>query len=231
VRLSVVNSLTFIPPNSTPVSVTNSYMLLSMTELFVTFMVLILSYSLYAKDKYAHILEFLLARPITRSELLLTKYFGIGIGSVIAMLIAIGITLPISLVVFKLLLSPVALAILTLTIIAEIFAILGFFILIAQLVPTSSLYLGISVGLWIFFKFFYLTFIFLVYVNFQNNLLLVILNYLNIFNYYGLVGNILNAVPPYLTTVGSDPMLLIICLIAWIVLPALIAVQLARKRD
>jgi len=132
---------------------------------------------------------------------------------------------------FKLLLSPVALVILTLTIIAEVFAILGFFILIAQLVPTSNLYLGISVGLWIFFKFFYLTFIFLVYVNFQNNLLLVILNYLNIFNYYGLVGSILNATSPYLTTAGSGPMLLTICLIAWIVLPVFVAVQLARKMD
>ncbi|MEM1627106.1 MAG: ABC transporter permease subunit [Sulfolobaceae archaeon] len=226
-----------LPPNSTPVNLSlfNTYFILSPVASIIPLMIVILSYSLYAKDKYSGVLEFLLARPVTRAGLLMTRYIGISLGTMVAILITVIIVTIISTLLFGLVLSPFGLVVFTLSIIAESIALLGFFILVSQLTSSSGLYLGISIGLWIIFSFFYNLIIIFVYIFTQNNILLNVLYYLNIINYYGLIGILVNAVPSTFLSFSNiiyvSPAVTITTLLIWIVLPIILSVQLVRKRD
>jgi len=228
-------------PGSIPsnLSISNTYSILAPIASLIPLMVLILSYSLYAKDKYSGVLEFLMAKPVTRAGLLLTRYFGIGIGSVIATLIAIGITALVATVIFGVVLSPFGILVLTLTIIAELLALLGFFMLIAQLVPSSGLYLGITIGIWIIFNFFYSLIIALVYIYTENSMLLNILYYINIVNYYDLVGTLIGVrsligagtLSIFTDLIYVTTPAVLVSLIIWVILPIFLATQLVRRRD
>lgn len=222
-------------PGSVPsnLSISNTYVIITPIASLIPLMVLILSYSLYAKDKYSGVLEFLLARPVTRAGLLLTRYFGIGIGSVIATLIAIGITALVATVIFGVVLSPFGIIVLALTIIAELLALLGFFMLIAQLVPSSGLYLGTTIGIWIIFNFFYSLIIVFVYAYTKNSMLLNILYYINIVDYYNLVGTLIgaNSLSIFNDLIYVNTPAVLVSLIIWVVLPIFLAMQLVRRRD
>ncbi|MEM0174247.1 MAG: hypothetical protein QXI16_07065, partial [Sulfolobaceae archaeon] len=74
-----------------------------------------------------------------------------------------------------------------------------------------------------------------VYIFTQNNILLNVLYYLNIINYYGLIGILVNAVPSTFLSFSNiiyvSPAVTITTLLIWIVLPIILSVQLVRKRD
>lgn len=221
-----LQTIVFPPPS---VASQFTYIVVSPIFSLLPIMIVILSYSLYAKDKTTGVLEYILSKPVSRLGLIITKYLGISIGALIASLLSISIVLIISRVLFDFPISVHAALIVSGSLVLELFAFLALLFLIAQFTSSSGMYLGIVISLYIIFGFFYSLVIYIVQLVLGNIILAEILELLNPLN----IGTLIVSSYLGISTLVTSPPLWVIILagILWLIVPLILISIIVNRRD
>ena len=216
--------------------------------LVVPLMATMVAYNSYGKDRATGILESVLARPVTRRSLGLSRYLAFVIASSVALVVTTAIVETISVVLLGGA-PPVTFAVYTAgALIIEAAAFTGIVMLLSQLTKSQGNLMLASVGLWIALDFFWSIVVFFasavlgVQIGSGNYLALTIQSsFLNPAQFYSLVGVFLNGVaistgiggstPISPATYGLTPFTLVLTGAFWILAPLLGFIYLVERRD
>ena len=150
------------PPTQT-VNTTSiaSFFFSTILALFVPLMVIIGSYSSYGKDRLTGVLESILARPVTRMGLALSRFLTTIVAFSAAVLGSVGV---VDLLLYRFggsaLPGDYALSIMG-GLVVEVFAFTGLIFLLSHLVKSTGLLLGLSIVIFLILDFFWSLIIFL----------------------------------------------------------------------
>ncbi len=213
---------------------------------FVPIMAILDAYFGYGGDRVKGYLEMVLARPVTRLGVALSRYFSIILSLVAAILILAGLM---DLSIYYTMNSFISADILIsyiISFIVESAALVGIILALSHVVKSSGSLIGIGIGLWVVLSFFWNLIIFLASSLLGINIgsaeyqrLNIYLSYINPVKYPYLVdvyrrgyvsgprGKILITPVQY----GLTPLTLIILATIWIIVPLALFIYLATKRD
>ncbi len=147
-------------PRATNVPFIASFFFSTILSFFVPLMVIIGSYSTYGKDRITGVLESILARPITRMGLALSRFLTTIISFSAAVIACVGV---VDLLLFHYtggaLSSDYALAVMA-GLVVETVAFTGLIFLLSHLVKSTGLLLGLSIVIFLILDFFWSIIIF-----------------------------------------------------------------------
>lgn len=215
--------------------------------LVVPLMAILVAYNSYGKDRATGVLESVLARPVTRRGLGLSRYLSIVISLAVAVTITMGVMEVISQVLLGKILSPTFALSTVGALVVEAAAFVGITMLISQALKSAGGIIGLGIGLWVVLDFFWGILIFLgayllgVQVGSGNYLGLTIdSGFLNPAQFYGLVGQYLGGTtissfgggtPISPATYGLTPLTLVAAAAFWVLVPLASFLYLAVRRD
>ncbi len=141
----------------TPTVLTNLAALFFSTILsfFFPLMAIVASYSSYGKDRLTGVLESVLARPVSRRGLALSRFLSTLLALSLAAIACVGLVdLVLNSIGGSLLSSTYVMAIMA-ALVVEVAAFTGLVFLLSHLVKSTGLLLGISIGLFVVLDFFW----------------------------------------------------------------------------
>jgi ABC-type transport system involved in multi-copper enzyme maturation permease subunit len=219
----------------------------SILALVVPLMAILVAYNSYGKDRANGVLESVLARPVTRRGLGLSRYLSMVISISVAITITMGVMEVISQVLLGKILSPTFALTTVGALDVEAAAFIGITMLISQALKSTGGVIGIGIGLWVVLDFFWGLLIFLgayllgVQVGSGNYLGLTIdSSFLNPAQFYSLVGQYLSgatittsgtSTPISPATYGLTPFTLVAAAAFWVLVPLGSFLYLAVRRD
>ncbi len=127
--------------------------LTSVYALLVPLIAIIGSYSLYGRDRVSGVLESVLAQPVSRRGLALSRFFSTFIGMAIAISVAMIAVDGLVMYYTKLFLSTTLLLASAGAFLVELAAFIGIMMLLSRVVKSSGLLIGIGVGIFLVFEF------------------------------------------------------------------------------
>ncbi|MEM0117811.1 MAG: ABC transporter permease subunit [Conexivisphaerales archaeon] len=210
--------------------------------LFVPLMAILGSYSVYGRERVTGVLESVLARPVTRKNLLTSRFIAGLLASATAIILTVLIADGI--IYYKLGQSLDASFIFTswASLVVEVAAFMGFIFLLSQLTKSTGALIGAGIGLFLVLDFLWNLILFFAVsltgatlgsaVSYRIEMLLDFLNpaqYLNLVQVYQ-TRSILG-IPINPSDYGITPLTLISDGIIWLVLPALVSIWLVSRRD
>jgi ABC-2 type transport system permease protein len=219
----------------------------SILSLVVPLMAILVAYNSYGKDRANGVLESVLARPVTRRGLGLSRYLSMVISLSVAITITMGVMEVISQILLGRILSPTFAITTVASLAVEAAAFIGITMLISQALKSTGGVIGIGIGLWVVLDFFWGILIFLgayllgVQAGSGNYLGLTIdSSFLNPAQFYSLVGQFLAgttitttgaSTPISPATYGLTPFTLIADAAFWVLVPLVSFLYLAVHRD
>ncbi len=235
----------FVPP--TPEQLFTSFTS-SIFALLVPLMAILVAYNTYGKDKATGVLESVLARPVTRRGLALTRYTSILLSISVAVIVAMAAMELISQALLGKIFSPTFAVYTIAALVVEAAAFVGLTMLISHVLKSTGGIIGVGVGLWIVLDFFWSVFILVaalllgVQIGSGNYLGVTIdSGFLNPAQFYGLVQQYLNGVtitstsgasiPISPATYGLTPFTLVGAAAFWVFVPLAGSLYLATHRD
>jgi ABC-2 type transport system permease protein len=123
--------------------------------IFIPLIAIIGSYNSYGKDRVSGVLESILAQPISRRGLALSRFFSSFAGMAIAISISMGIVDALVLYYTKSLLNSAILLASAGAFFVELGAFIGLMMLVSRVVKSSGLLIGIGIGLFLVFDLFW----------------------------------------------------------------------------
>ena len=233
----------FRPTRFVPVATdVGSFFFAGILSFFVPLVAVIGSYSSYGKDRITGVLESVLARPVTRRSLAISRFLSTILAITIATIASVGIVdLILGIVTGSTLSSSYILAIIA-GLVVEIAAFTGLVFLFSHLFKSTGSLLGLSIGLFIFLDFFWNFIVFLLAAVLGGTLGSAVYLQATIISYYANPAQFLNLVNIFffqstngLAIQGSNYGLtlptLVFVGIVWSVAPFIIFLYLAVKRD
>ncbi len=214
----------------------------------VPLMSIMVAYNSYGKDKATGVLESVLARPVTRRSLGLSRYLSFVIASSVALVMTMVAVELISQALLGGSLPPASAVYTTVSLIVEAAAFVGIVMLLSQVIRSQGNMMLVSVGLWISLDFFWTVIVFFasaalgVQVGSGDYLALTIQSsFFNPAQFYSLVGQYLNGVsmstgfggsiPISPATYGVTPFTLALTGAFWILAPLLGFLYFVVRRD
>ncbi len=211
-------------------------------------MAILVAYNSYGKDRATGVLESVLARPVTRRSLGLSRYLAFVIASSVSLVTAIAVVEVVSQALLGGPLPAIFAASTVGSLIVEAAAFTGIVMLLSQVVKSQGNMILVSVGLWIVLDFFWTVIVFLasailgVQSGSGNYLALTIQSsFFNPAQFYSLVGAYLNGVsvttgsggpiPISPATYGLTPFTLALTGAFWVLAPLLVFLYLVSRRD
>ncbi len=214
----------------------------------VPLMSVLVAYNSYGKDRATGVLESVLARPVTRRSLGLSRYFSFVIALSVAIIVAVVVMEVISQVLLGAALSATFALSTAGSMVVEAAAFVGIVMLLSQVVRSQGNMILVSVGLWVFLDFFWTIIVFFasavlgVQIGSGNYLALTIQSsFFNPAQFSSLVGEYLNGVsitsglggstPISPATYGLTPLTLALTGAFWVLVPLLGFLYLVARRD
>ena len=234
-----------IPPSPSAIFTSFTAAILAVV---VPLMAILIAYNSYGKDRATGVLESVLARPVTRRNLGLSRY----VSFVIAVSVALVVTMAVMEGISQFLLGkvlPATFAAYTIgSLIVEAAAFLGIVMLLSQVVRSQGNMILASVGLWVLLDFFWSVLVLAasallaVQIGSGNYLALTIQSsFFNPAQFYSLVGEYLNGIsisngfggstPISPATYGLTPVALALTGAFWVRAPLFGFVYLVVRRD
>ncbi len=213
---------------------------------FVPIMAILNAYFGYGSDRVKGYLEMVLARPVTRLGIALSRYISIILSLTVAILILAGIM---NFSIYYTLSETIPLDVLTSMILAflvEAAALVGIMLVLSHILKSTGSLIGVGISIWIVLSFFWDLIIFLAsnalgiqLMSAEYHRISIYLSYLNPVKYSSLVdiyrrGYVIGAsgkIPITPAYYGITLPTLVILAIAWITIPLAIFLYLATKRD
>lgn len=216
--------------------------------LVVPLMAILVAYNSYGKDRATGILESVLARPVTRRSLGISRYFAFVISISVALVVTMGVMELISLSLLGKATSAAFAFSTVASLVVEAAAFTGIAMFLAQLMKSQGNMLLVAAGLWILLDFFWSVLTVLaasvlgVQVGSGNFLGLTIQSsFFNPAQFYTLVGDYLNgisistsaggSIPISPATYGITPYTLALTAAFWVLAPLGIFLRLVSRRD
>jgi ABC-type transport system involved in multi-copper enzyme maturation permease subunit len=122
--------------------------------LFIPLLTIVSVYSIYGKDRVSGVFESVLAQPVTRLGLSLSRYISSFSGMSVATLVSVGVLDIIAQHFSGSFIDPSILIPSTLGLLVELAAFIGIMMLLSHLVRSSGSLIGIGVGLFLVIDFF-----------------------------------------------------------------------------
>jgi ABC-2 type transport system permease protein len=123
--------------------------------IFIPLIAIIGSYNSYGKDRVSGVLESILAQPISRRGLSLSRFFSTFAGMAIAISISMGVVDAIVIYYAKTPVSSTLLLASAGAFFAELGAFIGIMMLLSRVIKSSGLLIGIGIGLFLIFDLFW----------------------------------------------------------------------------
>lgn len=120
---------------------------------FIPLIAIVGSYNLYGKDRVSGVLESVLAQPVSRRGLALSRFFSTFAGMAIAIVISMGVVDALGLYYTKSLLNSTILVASAGAFFVELGAFIGIMMVLSRVIKSSGLLIGIGIGLFIIFDF------------------------------------------------------------------------------
>ncbi len=216
--------------------------------LVVPLMAILVTYNSYGKDRATGILESVLARPVTRRSLGVSRYLAFVISISVALVVTMGVMELISFSLLGKATSATFAASTIASLVVEAAAFAGIVMSLAQLMKSQGSMLLVAAGLWIVLDFFWSVLTVLaasvlgVQVGSGNFLGLTIqASFFNPAQFYTLVGDYLNgilisasaggSIPISPATYGITPYTLALTAAFWVLAPFGIFLRLVSTRD
>lgn len=214
----------------------------------VPLMAIMVAYNSYGKDRATGVIESVLARPVTRRSLGLSRYLSFVLAGSVALIVTVAVVEAISLALLGVAL-PVNFALSTTgSLIVEAAAFTGIVMLLSQVIKSQGSMILASVGLWVMLDLFWTVVVFFasavlgVQIGSGDYLGLSIRSsFFNPAQFYSLVGEYLNgisittgaggAIPISPATYGLSPLTLSLTGAFWILAPLLGFLYLVARRD
>src|SRR3989441_364694 len=133
----------------------------SLVSFFIPLVAIVGSYSSYGKDRLTGVLESVLARPVSRRGLVLSRFLSTLLAISLAVVASVGIVDAILNNVTGSFLSQDFVLAMIAALLAEVAAFSGIVFLLSHLVKSSAVLLGISIGLFVVLDFFWSLIIYL----------------------------------------------------------------------
>jgi len=220
----------------------------SILSLVIPLMAILVAFNTYGKDRATGVLESVLARPVTRLGLGVTRYLSSLLSISVAIIISLAAMEAISQALIGKILAPEFVLYTFAALFVEAASFVGLTMLISHLLKSAGAIEWVAVGLWIVLDFFWSVIVLFgalalgVEIGSGNYLGVTIdLGFLNPAQYYGLVGEYLNGVsitsngggsiPISPATYGLTPLTLTVAAVLWVVVPLAGFLYLARRRD
>lgn len=218
-------------------------------SIVVPLIAVLVAYGSYAKDRVSGVLESVLLRPISRKGLSVSRYLSIMLGLSTAIGVTILATSALALILIGSFSGLAEFAGYTfLSLVVEAAAFVGLVMLLSHLIKSTGALIGISVVLWVLFDFFWGTIVLAVStalgygVGSANYLAVSIDSYFfNPAQFYLLVGDYINnlfisttggnTVTINPATYGLSPLTIGLAGAFWVVVPFVLFLRLATKRD
>lgn len=127
----------------------------SLVSFFIPLVAIVGSYSSYGKDRLTGVLESVLARPVSRRGLVLSRFLSTLLAISLAVVASVGIVDAILNNVTGSFLSQDFVLAMIAALLAEVAAFSGIVFLLSHLVKSSAVLLGISIGLFVVLDFFW----------------------------------------------------------------------------
>jgi ABC-2 type transport system permease protein len=220
----------------------------SILALVVPLMAILVAYGSYGKDRATGVLESVLSRPVTRRGLALSRYISLILSISVALVVTMGVMEVLSQLLIGSMLSLAFASYAVLSLIVEAAAFVSILMILSHLIKSSGGLVGVGVGLWVFLDFFWS--IIILIVGYASGVQIGSGNYfgmtmdLAFFNpaqFYSLVSGLVNGVsvststggqlPISTATYGLTPYTVTIAGALWIVVPVVVLLYLASKRD
>jgi ABC-2 type transport system permease protein len=122
--------------------------------LFIPLLTVVTTYNIYGKDRVSGVLESVLAQPVTRKGLSLSRYVSSFAGMSVAILASVGVLNLISQHFSQSFVDPTILISSTVALLVELAAFIGIMMLLSHLVRSSGALIGLGVGLFLVIDFF-----------------------------------------------------------------------------
>lgn len=219
-----------------------SFFFSTVLSIFVPLMVIVGSYSNYGKDRVTGVLESILARPVTRLGLSLSRFLSTVIAFSGAVIACVGI---VDLLLLRYggsyLPGDYALAIMG-GLVVEVAAFTGLIFLLSHLVRSTGLLLGLSIIIFLILDFFWSIIIFFITILLGGTLGSAVALQTTISSYFANPAQFLTLINVYFlgsgvgvqiqpATYGVTPPALVADGVLWSVLPFALFLYLAIKRD
>jgi len=216
--------------------------------LVIPLMAILVAYNSYGKDRVTGILESVLARPITRRSLGLSRYLSLVIATSVSLVVTMLVMELISKALLGDILPPTYAASTVLALIVESASFIGIMMLLSQFLRSQGSMILVGIGLWIILDFFWGVLI--LFASFALGIQIGSGNYLGLtiqssfFNpaqFYSLVGEYLGGLsvssviggstPISPATYGLTPLTLGITGVFWVLAPLSAFVYYVVRRD
>jgi len=230
-----------IPKSPTQVANIASFFFSTILGLVIPLMAIIGSYSSYGKDRLTGVLESILARPVTRRGLAMSRFLSTVAAFTIASAAAVGVVdLVLNSVGGSFLDQSYVLAIIA-GLVVEVAAFTGLIFLLSHLLKSTGALLGISIVLFIVLDFFWSLIIFLVTLALGGTGGSFVALQATFYSYYANPAQFLNLINAYVfqssnTTVQASSLgvtlpAIVLDGLLWTIMPFIIFLYLAVKRD
>jgi ABC-2 type transport system permease protein len=210
--------------------------------LFVPLMAVLASYSTYGKDRVSGVLESVLARPVSRKGLSISRFTSTSLAMVVAVVLA---TIALDVVCYfaaGFLLSWSFLGTVIGALSVEAVAFVGLLFALSRVIKSGGALVGVGVGLWAILELFWSLIIYLVAVLLHLDLgsatyyrLTVDSGFFNPAQFYSLVSTLssssFSGISFSPADYGITPYTLVAAGILWVVLPFALFLYLAVKKD
>jgi ABC-2 type transport system permease protein len=211
-------------------------------SLVVPLMAILVAYASYGKDKATGVLESVLARPVTRRGLGLTRYVAIILSISVALVATMAVMEVISQILLGSVLDSVYAATTVGSLIVEGAAFVGITMLLSHLLKSTGSIIGVGIGLWILLDFFWSILILVggfalgVQVGSGNYFGLTIeSSFLNPAQFYSLVSQYLGGTSGGIAfspaTYGLTPLSISLAGAIWVLAPLFLFLRIASHRD
>jgi ABC-2 type transport system permease protein len=127
----------------------------SIFGLFIPLMAIVGTYNLYGKDRVSGVLESVLAQPVSRKGLSLSRFFSTFVAMAIAICISIGIIDITAFYFTKAFVNSAIILSSTGAFLVELAAFIGIMMLLSHLLRSSGALIGIGVGIFMVIDFFW----------------------------------------------------------------------------
>ena len=207
--------------------------------LLIPIMSIFSAYFYYSKDKTSGVLESIIARPITKGKLMISRFTGNSVSFLVGLLISFGLADVILKHYTGVYISSGTFATMLIGYLVEAIGFAGLMYLITQFERTQGQILGTGIGLLFILGFMWTTLsealLFLLHIQSITHLLknLLILDSISPSYYPDIIADYHLGVYSGLSasSVGINIYSVVIIGLAWVLIPSLLALYFARKRD
>ena len=210
--------------------------------LFVPLMAILAAYNTYGKDKVSGVLESVLARPVSRRGLSISRFTSTSLAMVVAIILSVAVLDFVVYFLAHFFLTPSFVGTVIATLSVEAVAFVGIMFVLSRLIRSGGALVGVGVGLWAILDFFWsiiiLLLAYLLNYGFGSAAYYGLSVYSSFFNpaqFYGLVNSLnsssISGFSFTPTAYGINVFTVTATGILWIAIPFAIFLYLAIRRD